>query len=244
MVLVFFHWVEYVLQFESFNPLVFCHLWNCYGMLITLASCWAAFPHLGKKNFHTEKSSPERRTHLEWVSSFWIPLELLAECCFLDLIIICDAKVRTRQGFFPLQTMNGAGVLSPSRVSFAIWKLQASSFVSFVRLLWGNDHASITMCHFAPFWKWVSFTPKKSTPKRKTHIECVEIYWSQLKTLEQLHWSHYKWAIGGKKVSVVFHCKPPLGLMFLHWVDFTLNIGSFKPPDSCHLWDTIWQLPH
>ena len=76
MEMVFFHCVEYTLQFANFNPLVLCHLWDCYWLLITLASLSAAFPHLGiEKDFLTNQGSQERRAQFEWVSFYWIPLQ-------------------------------------------------------------------------------------------------------------------------------------------------------------------------
>lgn len=47
----------------------------------------------------------------------------------------------------------------------------------------------------------------------------------------------YKWALGGKKARVAFPAKSPFHLEFFHWVEYTLQVGSFRPLVLCHLWN-------
>ena len=72
MRLVFFHWMEYTLHTVSFNLLVSCHLWDCYGLMIIPASLCVALPCLGK-----EKSFiPKKRASLGviWVMQWRNPI--------------------------------------------------------------------------------------------------------------------------------------------------------------------------
>ena len=42
--------------------------------------------------------------------------------------------------------------------------------------------------------------------------------------------------LGGKKTRVVFLSKPTLRLVFIHWVEYTLQWGSFHTLVLWHLW--------
>ena len=76
-------------------------------------------------------------------------------------------------------------------------------------------------------------------------LDWVSRYWSPLPNFvptehlkgELLHWHCFKRGLGGKKARVAFHCKPPLNLVFLHWMEFTLKVWNFKPLVLCHLLD-------
>lgn len=40
-----------------------------------------------------------------------------------------------------------------------------------------------------------------------------------------------------KNAIVAFHCTPPIGLVFFHWVDCILKLGFCSPPVLYYLWD-------
>lgn len=130
------------------------------------------------------------------------------------------------------------------------WKLQVSHFVSIVRELFCTDHPSIAMICFAPFGKRTNFHTKKGFSRKEKCLECVSSYWSQCKHLEPtehlvgewLHWPSWNRGLGGKNARVAFHCKPQLGFMFFHWVEFTLTVGWFKTIVFYHLWCCTWVL--
>ena len=66
--------------------------------------------------------------------------------------------------------------------------------------------------------------------------------WVNWMLMEQLHLPSCKRSLGRKNAMVAFYCKPWQGLFFLHWVEFTLQVESFKPLVLCHLWWGIYRL--
>ena len=135
---------------------------------------------------------PERRTCLESVSSYWSPLQTpdvhRAFCRGLNPSGFLEERPRMEKdkNCFWLQTIIGACVLSLSGVYFASWKLQASCFVSFMRLLLGAYCPCITMSCLPSLWKEPLFLPNQVSPERRIQLVWVSNKWSPLKTISAL----------------------------------------------------------
>ena len=106
-------------------------------------------------------------------------------------------------------------------------------------------HPRIPMCWFAPFELREIFLTNQPALEWRGGLDWVSRYWSPLPnfvptehlTGELLRWHCFKRGLGGKKARVAFHCKSPLNLVFLHWMEFTLKVWNFKPLVLCHLLD-------
>ena len=68
-----------------------------------------------------------------------------------------------------------------------------------------------------------------------TEAHCKHLVHTEHLAGEQLNGPSYNRGLGGKKSGVAFHCKPPLGLVFIHRVAYILQAGSFQPLVLCHL---------
>lgn len=138
------------------------------------------------------------------------------------------------KGSFSLQTTIGGGLLSWSGVYFARWKLQAPCFVSFVRLLYRTYHHICSVQLFFPFEKRAMFLSKSEFSRKESTFGVVSSLWSPLKKpsshqqfdSDKIFQPCYKQGLGRKMTRVVFHCKPQLGLVIFHWVDYILQVGS------------------
>lgn len=137
--LVFVHWVEYTLQIGSFQPLAFCHLWDCPQAIIAIGGYVQIFACLWKEGtFIPIHASPENRTCLGVFKS----TEPLAHTyCTQNLAV---------------------------------------------------EHINIPSCNRG---------------------------------------------LGWKKARVSFWSKPPLELVFIQWLKYTLQVRRFQPRVLCYLWD-------
>lgn len=66
-------------------------------------------------------------------------------------------------------------VLSLSGAYFASWNLQASCFVSFVKLPLGPCPSSIAKCFFSPFGKITILLPNQASAERRQHLACISL---------------------------------------------------------------------
>ena len=65
--------------------------------------------------------------------------------------------------------------------------------------------------------------------------------------VERLFRNRYNSVLGGEKKRVAFQSKPPLGLVFIHWVENTMQVESLQPLVLCILIDchqTMFTLGH
>lgn len=76
---------------------------------------------------------------------------------------------------------------------------------------------------------WVGFKPLKMLNKQAVHTESLPVL--------GLIWPWYNTGQGGKKARVAIQSKPPLGLMFVHQVQYTWQVGSFQHLVFWPLWD-------
>lgn len=124
--------------------------------IIALALLCATFPYLWKEHlFIWNHAFPEMRI-LEWVSSYWNPLDRgfgrgVTALAWLDESHLVK---KTRIAFHSKPPL---GLVFLQWVEFISRKLQASCFVWIVRLTWDDIHPSITMCCFATFGKRATF---------------------------------------------------------------------------------------
>ena len=89
-----------------------------------------------------------------------------------------------------MESTIASSVFSLSRIYFASRKLPASCFVSFVRLVLGNDHHSIAMCCFSQFVKRVP-VPTKSGFSRKESTFGVGFKLLKPPSSQSVHTEHF-----------------------------------------------------
>ena len=130
-----------------------------YGVPITLTSLTVALPCLGREQLvQAMQASPEKRTYSQWFSRTWSPLKHLVpkehssgEQLHQPSNKWCLGGKKARVAF---HCNHHWGRCSFMELSIAVSrKLQASCFVSFVRLLWGSYCLSIFIFCPSPFGK-------------------------------------------------------------------------------------------
>lgn len=245
MELVFFHWVEYTLQVWTLKPLVLCHLWDCYGVLIALViALFAAMPLLGKQKIFLQKSDfPDSRTCLGWVLRYWSQLpkpsaqrafgrEELHQPSYKRRL--CMKRTRVA---FHCKAPFGLVFIHWVVSTLLIGSFKPLVFLSFVRFLYAIFALASLCATYPHLWNEHYLLPNKPSPENKSCLEWVSSFWSPLKT------TNAHWALGRlgtpsanlagspswQKDRGSFSLKIPVGLMFIHWAEFILHIVSSKP---------------
>lgn len=107
-------------------------------------------------------------------------------------------------------------------------------FLELVKLSSGNSHSLYGLLSL--LMKRSNCHTKSDFSKKRMPFEWVLSYWSYLKTgsahrafgcVPAIH-QDYNRTLGWNKAGVALWRKPLLGLLFLHWVQYTLQVGSFK----------------
>ena len=107
--------------------------------------------------------------------------------------------------------------------------------------LWDRIQALIAIdLHglFSPTYEKRHFQAKSGFWNKRTHLEGFSSSWYPLHTTRTMGgWAskgpicpRCMRSLGGKKARVAFKRKPTFGLMFHHWVDYTLPGGCFQIP--------------
>ena len=144
-----------------------------------------------------------------------------------------------------MQTTIGVGVLSLSEIYFVYRSFKTLVLCHF----WDGYRAVISLAHyvhFFPICKKNAFSYQISLLQKgeddlsefqATAVSSNQPVQKDPLAVEQLIRPRYNIGLGGKKARVAFQSKPQLGLVFIHWVQYILQVGSFQPLVLCPLWD-------
>lgn len=127
-----------------------------------------------------------------------------------------DVRCEKSKGHFPKEATIVAGAFSLSRIYFANRKLLASCLVDFVRLHL-DDHCSFLSAAF-PAVKRRYFYSKSGLSTNG--IVCLVYFKLQ-------HSPMYN-SVLGEKWQCSFWSKPPLELVFMQWVQYSLHVGRLQ----------------
>ena len=149
--------------------------------------CYFA-PFVKRGLFLPIQASPEGRTHLEWVSNYWCPLQTPSAHRAFGSVTSPSTLLEERpilykrKCSFSLQNSYGLvffhwGVW----VYFGCFKLQTSWFCHLWNYYVGLYHTSFAMCCFALFGN-IATSPNKSSFSRKNIFAGGSGYWGPLHT--------------------------------------------------------------
>ena len=226
-------------------------------MVVATACDARLFPDFEKSNFSYQIWLIQQEEH------FWSGFQATEPHCkhIVHTLLLAGGQITRpsyKRGPAGQKTRVAFHCIAPLQLVFfhrMQYSLQVGIFKPLVLChLWDYNWAMITLalvCATTPhLGKECCFQPNQASLKRTTHLEWVSSYWSPLKIptvlrefyTKQFNLSSYNWCLCGKKARVSFHCKPPLGLVFFHQVEYTLSLGSFKTLALCHLWYCSWAI--
>lgn len=129
------------------------------------------------------------------------------------------------------------GAVVPSGIWLYCWtrKFPYTSLLS----MWNQNFALVvqTAC-FSFLWhgQEVFFMPNHSSPQRRPRIECLfcdgtSLQWTSVQWKEAALWiisPNCRWVLDWKWASITFLNQGPLGLVFIHCLEYTCNHDASK----------------
>ena len=188
----------------------------------------------------------------------WVAFQMMETPCtkpvhrnlWAALWVICPWCIRGLSGKksrVAFQSQHTLGLVFIPWVEYTLQmrKLPYSCFVEFVSLPFCPDGPRLICPAHPCLWIEGISMPNQASPQRRTHLECFSCEGISL------HLFRAQSALGSKRAPINslwekpiwekamddFPSKPAYGLMFVLWVQYTMQGGSFNIPDLWTLWD-------